>query len=259
MVLVPEEFMEMLERKERQQTRPETKSLLRIDKKMENILQNPSDSADSQAQEYNQNLQRYLDVQQQRNQYIPTVKLHKEEASSSVKESSAPNARANAEESSAPSMPVGEILDSVPKNSQTLAKSMINRLKANPDKVTWNSTGEVLIDDQAIKGSNIIDLVNDQLRARKNFNPKGWQNFSDSLVEMNMPQYLMRNERRRNYVLQQHQKDAVVSPRKTPSYQPSPLAFPLPPTPPTTPRSTQKAVRSKRFKAKKLSDDWVHY
>ena len=44
--------------------------------------------------------------------------------------------------------------------------------------------------------SNISDLINDAVRARKNFNPTGSREFFRVLAEMNMPRDLVRNEER---------------------------------------------------------------
>ena len=47
-----------------------------------------------------------------------------------------------------------------------------------------------------IPGTNIVDLVNDSLRQRKNFNPEGWELFSKALGHLNVPEGIVRNENR---------------------------------------------------------------
>ena len=44
--------------------------------------------------------------------------------------------------------------------------------------------------------SNVIDLVNDALRHRKNFNPRGWRLFAKVLGDFNIPEGIVRNENR---------------------------------------------------------------
>ena len=45
-----------------------------------------------------------------------------------------------------------------------------------------------------IPGTNIVDLVNDSLRQRKNFNPEGWELFSKALGHLNVREGIVRNE-----------------------------------------------------------------
>ena len=42
----------------------------------------------------------------------------------------------------------------------------------------------------------MIDLVNDALRHRKNFNPQGWRLFAKVLSDVNIPEGIVRNENR---------------------------------------------------------------
>ena len=46
--------------------------------------------------------------------------------------------------------------------------------------------------------SNIADLINNQMRSRKTFNPRGWLPFTEALKEMNVPNDLIGNPRRLN-------------------------------------------------------------
>ena len=47
-----------------------------------------------------------------------------------------------------------------------------------------------------ITDSNIADLINDQMRSRKTFNPRGWLPFTEALKELNVPNDLSGNPRR---------------------------------------------------------------
>ena len=44
--------------------------------------------------------------------------------------------------------------------------------------------------------SNIADLINDQMRSRKTFNPRGWLSFTEAVKEINVPNDLIGNPRR---------------------------------------------------------------
>ena len=65
-------------------------------------------------------------------------------------------------------------------------------------KLHWKDDGRVSYHDGKITDSNIADLINDQMRSRKSFNPRGWLQFTDSLKEMNVPNDLIGNPRRLN-------------------------------------------------------------
>ena len=65
-------------------------------------------------------------------------------------------------------------------------------------KIHWKDDGRVSYQDREITDSNIADLINDQMRSRKTFNPRGWLPFKEALKEMNVPNDLIGNPRRLN-------------------------------------------------------------
>ena len=251
MYVVPEEFLKRLERKESLQTPPLAQKMIRLDEKMDTILQDNTKSSDEKVSRYNQNLQQFLDAHEINRQFIPTVKIYHENNSEPQQTTEQPASMPDSEKQVEIPLTDNEILDAIPKNSKTLARSMINRLKTNNDQVSWNSKGEIAVDGNLIKGSNIIDLISDQLKSRKKFNPTGWENFTEVLDRINMPRYLMRNENRRNYI--QAEKTPVSFPSLTDTTN---VVFP--PTPPTTPK-TSKPSRPRRYKPKQFSDNWIKY
>ena len=87
------------------------------------------------------------------------------------------------------------VLDSVPSTMKRKAQLLLNILKDNPN-MTWDDDGTVKLYGKAIEGSNIIDLVNDVLRHRKGSEPTGWQPFAEGLREMNIPQDVIGNRER---------------------------------------------------------------
>ena len=76
------------------------------------------------------------------------------------------------------------------------ATALLSRLKAKPDVITWDKTGQVKIEGETIPGSNISDLVSDAMRSRRNFNPTGAKEFFEALNKLNVPKDLVRNEER---------------------------------------------------------------
>ena len=97
-----------------------------------------------------------------------------------------------------------EIVLSAPKNLQKQARLLMYRVKENPE-MGWNERGELTVHGQVVAGSNIVDLIGDMMRRRKNVNPVGWQIFTDKLVDINVPKDLIRNPDRINYIINKSQ------------------------------------------------------
>jgi hypothetical protein len=54
------------------------------------------------------------------------------------------------------------------------AQLLLKKMKSSPDN-SWNEKGELKYKGETVRGSNVVDLVNDVLRKRKYFNPQGWE------------------------------------------------------------------------------------
>jgi hypothetical protein len=89
-----------------------------------------------------------------------------------------------------------DIMDSVPATMKSRARQLIKKLKSNKDLVGWNEQGQMVFKGRSVPSTNIVDLVNDSLRQRKNFNPDGWELFSKVLEHLNVPEGIVRNENR---------------------------------------------------------------
>jgi hypothetical protein len=63
-----------------------------------------------------------------------------------------------------------EILESVPKTMKAKAQLLLKKIKSSPD-ISWNEKGELKYKGETVRGSNVVDLVNDVLRKRKYFRP----------------------------------------------------------------------------------------
>ena len=94
-----------------------------------------------------------------------------------------------------------DIVDSVPKSLKPKALRLMKRLRNNPN-IQWNDRGELIIKGSAIPGSNMMDLVHDVLRKRKQSDPVGWQPFAKHLKHINIPMELVGNVDRRQYMQQ---------------------------------------------------------
>lgn len=92
-----------------------------------------------------------------------------------------------------------EVMDSVPRKMQRKAERILQRLQHNPE-LKWNSQGEIEFQGQLVKNSNLVDLVNDVLRKRKNFEPRGWKTFATALQRINIPQDLIGHPERWDFI-----------------------------------------------------------
>ena len=92
-----------------------------------------------------------------------------------------------------------EIVNSVPKQNQKQARLLMQRIKES-SAMGWNARGELVVDGVPVQGSNIVDLVGDLVRKRKNFDPVGWQTLAEKLRDDNVPADLVRNPLRLDYM-----------------------------------------------------------
>ena len=81
-----------------------------------------------------------------------------------------------------------QIIDSVPKTMQNHAKLLIQKLKNHSDVISWNDHGQLVLDN-----SNIVDLVNDVMRKRKDFNSDHSNTFAKALAKINVPDDLVKD------------------------------------------------------------------
>ena len=66
--------------------------------------------------------------------------------------------------------------------------------------MSWNIDGTVKLYGKLIQRSNIIDLVNDVVRQKKGSEPAGWQPFAEGLRELNIPQDVIGNRERWDWI-----------------------------------------------------------
>ena len=128
MILVPEDAYARFEQKQKFETSPIIKNMINADTDMTNILQR-TDVDDTEKQKmYYANLERYLNLRQQKDSETPTIRIAL----------SAENAQLSDE----------VIVKHIPKTMQSRATAILNRLKERADVITWEKTGEVKLEDK---------------------------------------------------------------------------------------------------------------
>lgn len=68
------------------------------------------------------------------------------------------------------------------------------------DKLTWDTSGQIVIDGQPIIGSNIVDLISDLVRTWKRDPITGWPIIKQKLRTINFPRSLISNQNRLNEI-----------------------------------------------------------
>ena len=87
------------------------------------------------------------------------------------------------------------IIDTVPKKFREKVKLLLRNMhrNASPGKIVWDKNGVVSTDGAKIPNSNIVDLVNDAMRARKHVRPVGRGHFAKFLQQIEMPREFIGN------------------------------------------------------------------
>ncbi|KAF4520551.1 hypothetical protein B566_EDAN008750 [Ephemera danica] len=169
-----------------------------LDTEMSIILGTKGKSDFEKWQEYNQVLQKYLRQYEKVKEPIKlSVENDLEELNSEQQKIESNNNELNAEDSVLQTM-----VNSFAKNHRFRNKASVlyGILKRSPD-IKWDDGGRVYIKDQIIRGSNIIDLMNDVIRSRQGEPPTGWEQFASVLASINVPREYIGNENRWNYIL----------------------------------------------------------
>ena len=183
MVLVPEDALNRYEQRQRLETSPIMSNIIHKNTQMSNILQREGMSDDQKQKLFNAELERYLELRQQKDSLIPNVRVIDNE---------------KGQQQAQPGTQLSDavVVEPVPKTMRPRATALLNWLKTRPEVVTWDKTGQVKIEGETIPDSNISDLVSDAMRSRKNFNPIGSKEFFQALSKLNVPNDLVRNQER---------------------------------------------------------------
>lgn len=215
LVLVPEH---MAEQRKKPLVPPLTAQVTEIDSDMQELLQRQDIPIDEKAKLYDQNLQRYLNFYDKRMSKPVRVSVAQPATPANEEKEDKPMPEKDDDEIES------DIVDSVPTTMKSRARQLVKKLKANKDIIGWNDQGQMLYKGRPVPGTNIVDLVNDSLRQRKNFNPEGWELFSKALGHLNVPEGVVRNEKRLGLIREYKTKGL---PEDLPPQKPHPPLTPV--------------------------------
>ena len=197
MVLIPEEKVAQLTHLSNDRTiqTPGT-ALSRLDEEMLEIL-NSNKFADERekCKVYLQALQRYLYFVEEAKRNIPTKTTN---TSIDAVYKTTQSRYSEDEEVNKPGKDCLDdlfILDSVPLKYRPKARLLLNHMHFNAsNRLTWDKYGVISIDSVKINESNIVDLINDAMRARKVPNPVGRQHFATFMRSVKVPREFIGNQ-----------------------------------------------------------------
>lgn len=163
---------------------PIQKQLSELDREMKTVLEsNINDN--EKVYRYNQVLQRFL------NYY---GKLHEPTLDSEEN-----TKKTNTLDEESANKIKEQVLRLTPSTLRTKANEILNRVK-DSNHLSWDSKGQLLINNIPVEHSNMVDLVNDVIRSRKNtIPPLGWKDFAREIKSLNLPEELIGNRDRYNY------------------------------------------------------------
>jgi len=214
MALVEPRLLEKLQRPDGFES-PVDQSMSRLDQEMRNILDRGELSEDEKVKHYQQTLSKYLTMKSQ--------KQHEASKPIQVQLTTTPGAKTDNDHIEA------EIVKTTPKTLKRRAQALIDRIKSSPI-LDWNEKGELVYNGESIPNTHIVDLVNDVIRKRRNFEPTGWQVFAQGLKEDHAPRDLIGHPERWHYMHPESSKQITPPKRRRPITSLSITGQPLTPS-----------------------------
>ena len=166
MVLVPEEALQRYEQRQRLETSPLMSTMMHKDTQISDILKRHDVPDDEKQKLFNAYFERFLELRRQKETPAPVKKE---------------------EQRVEQQLPDADVVKPIPRTMRPRATALLSRLKAKPDVITWDKTGQVKIEGEIIPGSNISHLVSDAMRCRRNFNATGSKESFEALNKLNVP------------------------------------------------------------------------
>jgi hypothetical protein len=165
MVLVPHELVQ-------QNEDPADKILSNLDENMQHILNDRTIPSDKKLILYNQVLQRFKRIKQERDK---PFKLEIQEPKIMTDE---------------------DILSGMPVKNLKQAASLLSFVKKNPH-IQWTDDNELIVDGMTFPGTHIVDLIHDFSRERVTHEPvDGAEAFAKALKKGNVPRAVVGNKYR---------------------------------------------------------------
>jgi len=160
---------------------PLDKKLSQLDEEMKTVLDRTDLTDFDKARVYSEILDKYLDVKRKLQQPQP-IPIVEEKADTTANKTSTVD------------------LSVFPQNYRNRAQNLLTHVR-NQAGIDWNQKGEILVNDNAIPGSHVVDLIDNTIRYKKGTRADqlpGHREFVNALRESNVPQALIGNKTKLN-------------------------------------------------------------
>ena len=213
MVIVPPELIARLEHNNNS-TQQVSSSSSSLDAEMSRILSDKRLADNDKWKLYQQVLQRHLNINASKRESInlPIVDTDMGLIQNNMQRTAAAL--------------VDEIVESFPKIYKSEARSLLRTMARNGDRISWDSSGFVYVQNKMIPNSNIVDILHSIVRARKsNPLPTGWHEVMQALKEMHIPSTYINNVDALRFLGHEVAEPSIISPGRG-MYQ-SPIRTPI--------------------------------
>lgn len=201
MYLVPQELFQLIEEKRVHQVAPLTKKVGDLNQQLEETLQRSDLAPDKQMKLFDQQAQQWQTYQEKQNQPLPMSLSILPQDKAKVHDSSKKGAEGGGESHLSKDSVAEDVLESIPKSMKVKAKWLLQRIKRS-DVMGWTDKGELVMDGAPVPGTHLVDLINDVVRKRKTTpNATGWQEFAAGLRRLHVPQEVVGNSDRWDYIM----------------------------------------------------------
>lgn len=193
MVLIPQEMVDRLGESKTRMTDPAN----RLDLEMQTILHSPGKTDREKWKLYRQVLHRYLFYAKEGRKPLELVMrtLGKPGKLATTLDDDRENPPAGPNtpgDTPVENPAIREIVGTVPQKYQRKAELLLGHLSSD-GAVSWDRQGVVSVAGTPMRGTNIVDLINDVVRERKNMQAVGRTRFASILHQLNTPQEYIGN------------------------------------------------------------------
>ena len=176
-----------------------------LDRDMKDILMDSGIDDYTKAHRYQQALQRYLLLADKyRHKPLGRVEISMPQTSADVKTVEPDPNKIKATPTAGDVKTVetersnikSTVVQAVPPQFRNKAELLWKQIENTPG-LSWDNKNQLMVGNEVIQGSNIIDLVNDLVRSRKRLEPpKGWMSLASALKRANTPREAIGNPER---------------------------------------------------------------
>lgn len=205
MYIVPSQQLERLRNPPDRDENIRTTTIHKLDEEMKNILQSVGMSEHEKAKCYSEVLQRYLVLNRQRD-------MEKEKINLYLQAQDETSTAASLENIIPPDPVIQEVLNSINMRYRKNAELLLNKLLKNKNVASWEGNGTFVYRGNPVNGSNLLDLVRGatqpQALSQRRI-PRGWEEFMQTLAELNMPSTVMGNAANRDVLARLKENPSV--------------------------------------------------